>query len=40
MGLSLSLIMRFELSSRTLFGDDNIYNVVVTAHGLIMIFFW
>ena len=39
-GLSLSLIMGFELSSLgTLLGDDTVYNVIVTAHGLIMVFF-
>ena len=38
-GLSLSLIMGFELSSSgTLLGDDTVYNVIVTAHGLIMVF--
>nr|WCB99517.1 cytochrome c oxidase subunit 1 [Meteorus sp. 1 XHS-2023a] len=40
MGLSLSMVIRMELSSVDKFlGDDQIYNSIVTAHAFVMIFF-
>nr|YP_009512907.1 cytochrome c oxidase subunit I [Zele chlorophthalmus]AXK15299.1 cytochrome c oxidase subunit 1 [Zele chlorophthalmus] len=40
LGLSLSMIIRFELSSvDSLLSDDQIYNSIVTMHAFVMIFF-
>ena len=41
LGTSLSMIIRTELlQPGTLISDFNLYNRVITAHGLIMIFFF
>jgi cytochrome c oxidase subunit 1 len=40
-GSSFSMMIRFELSQPgTLLGDSHLYKAIVTAHGLIMIFFF
>ena len=41
-GTSMSMIIRMELSqsgNAYLGGDEHVYNVLISAHGLIMIFF-
>nr|YP_004940462.1 cytochrome c oxidase subunit I [Cassiopea xamachana]AER54471.1 cytochrome c oxidase subunit 1 [Cassiopea xamachana] len=41
LGAGFSMIIRLELSGPgSMLGDDHLYNVTVTAHGLIMIFFF
>jgi len=38
-GLSMSVLMRMELMTPGVLLSENIYNVLITTHGLIMIFF-
>lgn len=39
-GSGFSMLIRLELSAPgSMLGDDQLYNVMVTAHGLIMVFF-
>jgi heme/copper-type cytochrome/quinol oxidase subunit 1 len=39
-GISLSLLLRLELSkSKFVFGSGQLYNVILTSHALVIIFF-
>lgn len=39
-GTGFSFLIRLELSAPgSMLSDDHLYNVIITAHGLIMIFF-